>query len=295
MPRSKEIVSVSSDIAGLFGRPKDVAEVYSDCQKIVDFGFEVICWRGINTNYFDDVRSLGLRVNGLHGLVSAVRESYSGSSLANRIKGRIVDGLMVGTNRLPELSTASRASYVLIHQRLVDSPESVNHVAEATHGFYRDTILMVENVCNRGSIDKTVTAVDQLSERGVVAGVMIDLVHLLKDMANSPDNLSSRETQKHWNRALSMIDSVAGRVKTLGFHIPIGLNQSDSLPIETMDRQLWIQFAQLLAKCPGVRFKTIENQRPNARTPFLISRQEMTLLKERNYRLLSQLKEAGVI
>lgn len=295
MPRSKEFVSVSSDIAGIFGRPRDVAEVYSDCQKIADFGLEVICWRGISTNYFDDVMSLGLRVNGLHGPVSAVRESYSGSSLANRIKGRVVDGLMVGTNRLPELSMASRTSYVLIHQRLVDSPESVSHIAETTHGFYKDTILMIENVSNRGSIDKTVAAVEQLSEKGVNAGVMIDLVHLLKDIANSSDNLSSSETQKHWSRALSTIGNVAGRVRTLGFHIPIGLNQSDSLPIETMNRQLWVQFAELLAECPGVRFKTIENQRPNARTPFLISRQEMTILKERNYRLLSQLKETGVI
>lgn len=294
MQRSKEIVSVSTDIAGLLGKPKDVIEAYSDCRRIVDFGFEVICWRGINVNYFDKVRNLGIQVNGLHGPVSATNELYSGS-WTNNIKGRIVDGLMVGAERLPELSKASQADYILIHQRLVDSPEGVSYVEGISHGFCQDTVLMIENVSNSGSIEKTVTAVEQLSERGVRVGLMVDLVHLLKDLANSGDNISVFETDRHWGEVLSVVGDVAGRVEILGFHIPVGLNQSDSLPVEAMNRRLWIEFAELLAECPKVRFKTIENQRPNTRTPFLISRQEMKMLKERNYRLLSQLKEAGVI
>jgi hypothetical protein len=293
MKGNKEIISVSTDIAGPFGKPEDVVEVYSDCRSITDFGLEVICWREINKAYFNKIGNLGMKVNGLHGPINAAGESSAGSWL-DRLKGHGVDMLMIGNNKIQEVSRTCPQAYFLIHERIVNSPKKIQEIATIAQSFDKETILLIENLNDNGSITKTVEAVEELSKNGVKTGILIDLVHLIKDMADSLQPITVETTSAYWSRAISEISKIMSKTGIVGFHIPVGLNLFDSLPVSEMDKQLWVDFAQLTAESP-VRFKTIENQRVNSRTPFRISEKEMAVLKPRNYQIMSELHEYGVI
>jgi len=292
--REKIIISVSSDIAGLFGRPEELVEVYSDCRKIVNFGLEVICWRRINRQYFERVRKLGMQINGLHGPVNTIEESFHGPWL-HQLKGKAIDSLMIRNYRLRELSLVNPAAYVLVHQSLVNLPKDFEEMIKIASGFDKKAVLLVENLTRSGSIYKTIEDVQELIERGVGAGVMIDLVHLVKDIAGSHQNISVVTINKYWQKVLSEIERVATKINVVGFHIPIGLNGYDSLPVDEMEKKRWTEFAEITAKYTSVKFKTIENQRSERRMLFPISKQEMKMLQERNYRIMSDLEQAGVI
>lgn len=292
--RSKEIISVSTDIAGPFGKPEDVIEVYSGCKEFVDFGLEVICWRRINRNYFNKIDNLGVKVNGLHGPINAAGESLRGSWF-DRLKGEAVDLLMIPNHRIQEVSNACPTAYVLIHERIINTPKKMQDIVAITKGLNEETILLVENLNDNGSMAKTIETVEQLNDRGAKAGILIDLVHLLKDISNSCQPLTPEIINKYWGKALAEIQQAASKVETVGFHLPVGVNSFDSLPVEKMEKQLWEDFAQLTAECPQVRFKTIENQRENSRTPFPISAKEMEVLKPRNYKIMTMLHQTGVI
>ncbi|MFA5827948.1 MAG: hypothetical protein WC841_01100 [Candidatus Shapirobacteria bacterium] len=287
------IVSVSTDIAGAPGRLDQVREAYSRVDLVKSgIGLEVV---GLSRIKWSEYNNLGLKVNGIHGPPGCRAEAASKPpSLRSLFMGAVFDYLIVDPTRLVEISKKFPGAYILVHLPVVNSEKKIADMVGISQGFPANR-LMVENLPEANSMGLTIAAVGRLKELGVRAGVMIDLVHLLYELSQSGDIITGKIVEKYWENALQIIRQTASTIDTVGLHVPIGLKQNDSLPVVEMTLKKWTSLGKLLQECPPIKYVTIENQREELQSAFLIDRGMMQTLIERNGKIMSLLREAGVI
>jgi hypothetical protein len=142
---------------------------------------------------------------------------------------------------------------------------------------------------------KTIARVQALKEQGFAAGIMLDLVHLIKEITGATKTLHAL-SQAQFDQVWQVVITQVGQVMTLlpgsGLHIPIGVN-GDSLPLELMSASHWQELGQTIkAAGKNIKWLTIENQQYNI---IRIRHEAIAPLAVRNQQVLSMLAEHGVI
>lgn len=295
----KPEVLVSTDAVGIFGNLQQLAEIYSKALPVLgvdQLAIEMLAWRHtialqklskpLNT------QEKPVSVRSVHGPLGPVSEAASFLEVINIAQINVVMAdLMPALLARPDLFEAGKSgNYFLVHEPELRRKGSFEALKAQNTGH-----ILVENVLTPGSLAQTVAGVEKLKAAGVSAGIMIDLVHAIKEYTQSLKTLHTLSPEKFnavWKKVLSDSEKIMEKLPRSGFHIPIGVN-GDSLPIELMEPKHWHDLAQLIQILGlNVEWLTIENQQHHA---LRITKKDIPVVTERNYAVLSTLAENEVI
>ncbi len=279
-------ILVSTDVVGFFGSPRDLDKVYAKTKEILrncgrDFNLEVIGWRHRYKKYLSKAGGLGYKVIGLHGRMGQIPTH----KLKMKMVLRAMNETLISTPLLTKININN--GYVLVHE------SEVNQNRKKFSKLNFSSLLMVENNPVGGSFPKTVEAVKFLNKKGIRSGIMIDLVHLIKERykesnLNKLDNFS-----KCFEKTIKYVGEKINNSEIVGFHVPIGDNH-DSLPKEIMKKSDWMLLAQLIdslgKKC---KFVVLENQYNRSR--YFLWDRDVETVAENTAAAVKTLAEYGII
>ena len=190
-------------------------------------------------------------------------------------------------------------SYLLFHEPDLDNC----HFAQRVNNYLEQDstpVILLENVYRPNSLQISVDKAKKLSNQ-TQAGVMIDLVHLLREVVKSFNSFSSYRQQinpdnidQHWFQMLLMIDRALSQLPIAGFHIPLGSSRGDSLPWELIKAKHWRQLAQLINKHQKRLIAIVlENQHPE--NTLSINRKYLPKILQDKKHKLKTLVKLGVL
>ena len=159
---------LSSDCVGRFGNPKEVEKVWDFALVEKKFlGVEVIGWKNI-INSFNKLLEKRVKIAGIHGRMGTDKTQ----PLRAKVRAAIMDSNIVGTKEL--LEKASKVPYVLLHSVCLNKRENKELLLEKKSEI---RTLLIENHVQEGALKHALKHAVSLRERGVNAGLMIDIVH----------------------------------------------------------------------------------------------------------------------
>jgi hypothetical protein len=289
MTESKRKTIISSDIGGFWATTETVLESYKGCEKIIGTvpNIELISWRHIWPGFTGEARRRkNCRVMGLHGPVGFWTHGY------HRIYEPGVDLALLSLCELVGAGRRAGVEYVLVHENVLES-------GKLADSEWRDLkfVLLLENWPMRGSADRTIGKLRNLKQRRVSSGMMVDLVHLLKEQEDYGYEASVSKVEDSWQRTMELLDVILNSkaVEKVGFHIPIGDREDDSLPLDKISPGMWRGFAERIGKHPKVEFMVLENETAMIRQLMPRGLRDRQKISERNLRILNKLAEYRVI
>lgn len=286
---AKPEILVSTDAVGILGNPNRIQDIYPFMTDEQDkLAIELLAWRYLMMNP-GIINQETLSVIGIHG--------PGGSS--KHVPGTIeqcktilmnwwLGSLKSVVEKRGELFDPSRNNYLLVHEPELRNPQSIALLQDV-----QDHIL-VENVPYPNSIKETVDKIALLQEQGLSTGVMVDLVHLIKEITNSIATLQDLDQNifdQAWKESMAQTHKAISQLPASGIHIPIGEN-GDSIPLKLMGNHHWQDLAQLIEDLgEKIQWLVFENQQPQ----FLVTpNSQMSALAERNKKIIGQIKENNV-
>jgi len=163
--------------------------------------------------------------------------------------------MLAGWKELIRGARESGVEYVLMHENVIDE-----RLLECGIEGLEEVKLMLENKPEKGSM---ATAVEKAGLLGSGTGVMVDLVHLLYEQEGYAYDMDKSSFRRAWDRSLKNIDKLSGlAVGRIGFHIPIGKREDDSLPLGLMEEGMWKDLFWLVNKLRRVEYLVLENEQP---------------------------------
>jgi hypothetical protein len=295
----KPEVLVSSDAVGIFGNLEQLSQIYSKALPLLgtdQLAIEMLAWRHtLIRNKFShplNTQEKPVSIRGVHGPVGPTLEAPTFIEGIKTFGSNVVMAdLMPALLARPDLFEPGKSgNYFLVHEPELRRKGSFEKLQAQNSGH-----ILVENVLTPGSLAETVVGVEKLKAAGISAGIMIDLVHALKEYTQSIKTLhtlSQEQFNTVWKKVLSDSEKIMEKLPRSGFHIPIGVN-GDSLPLELMQSHHWKDLAQLIQILGlNIEWLTIENQQHHA---LRIAQKNIPTVAERNYAVLSLLAENEVI
>lgn len=277
---------VSTDSSGVLGVPRHWEEVWEPAMKHKKFaGFEVISWIWI-CKLLEKADKEGLKIGGFHGKTG--NDLYSGK-FTDRSLTKIVNMMLMPTNRLID-NFGNDGGYVLLHE-----PEIRRHTNDLGKNGRVINDLRIENHPNPSSLEKTYEVVCRLRERGVNAGLMIDLFHLFEEFIRGGNN---DRCEVIWGKVRESVDNLLNVIDSrndptpVSFHVPLGLNKKDSLPTALLTDEVFRDIAKMTNR-KGV-FVVLENQQDGLNM-LMTTEKSRKRQKDRNEGLLNLLVKYGVI
>jgi len=291
----KPEVLVSSDIVGIWGNFDQLARIYAQSLPVLGeetIAIEMLGWKHLINQAKEKTNPL-LSIRGIHGPVGGPEAAVS---KLEKFKAAVFDQLMAGLEPVvkvrPELFQAGKSrNYLLVHEPELKRTGRIQTLVSMEYPGH----ILVENVLDVGSLEATVRQVKALQAEKVSAGIMIDLVHALKEYTQSLKTLHGLDQHtfdENWKKVLTNIYQVISQLPGSGLHIPVGVN-GDSLPLEIMTKQHWQDLAQVIKSLgENLEWLTIENQPADFDLDvFLIREKTLLMLAERNYQITSMLAE----
>ncbi|MGI5841256.1 MAG: hypothetical protein ACOX6N_03505 [Patescibacteria group bacterium] len=279
-------VLVSTDVIGFLGLPKDIEKAYGETKTILNtkgyaLNLEVIGWKHSYRFFKNQASRYGFNVVGLHGKIGKLKFKY----LKDRLMFNLMNGALIGSQRL--LKQKINSGYILIHE------SEVPHIAKLLKKNNCKTLLMIENNPSRNSLKSTVAAVRNLNKTGINVGIMVDLVHTIKEVSETKDLNKMKRFRKYYLDSLLYIKESITDLKTVGFHISIG-NNHDSLPKNTMERADWKILGKMIKDCGDrCRYVVLENQHNKSR--FYLFNKDAGKIEKETASIVETLADDGVI
>ncbi|MFA6250365.1 MAG: hypothetical protein WC686_02545 [Candidatus Shapirobacteria bacterium] len=284
----KPVVVFSSDIAGLTGGVDDFLKIYRGYfGDKASIAVEVIGWKHQWLEFVKAERSNNLKIMGIHGPVGV------GGMRGAGLKEKLLDWLMIGLEDIGKSRGVDKGIYWLLHENVITQNLIDSQWFDREN---KEKLIMVENSSIPGSMEKTLSKVKVIKQKRGNVGVMIDLVHLLKEYEGYCYGLGYRDFCRYWARCMEEVKVIIGKEEAnpVGFHLPIGIRTDDNLPVEIMGKKEWEQLA-LVVKTPKVRYLVFENQRRMS-DQFIPPRWfGLESIIERNKRILNSLNDWGII
>lgn len=288
MPKPELLVS--TDIVGAFGNPNWAKKLYPFFAQNEQLSVELLAWKYL-AQYPDLIEKSKLSVVGIHGPTGSPKDA---PSLIEKSKAIIIDQLTadleLALSARPELFDHRKRNYFLVHEPELRTKEKVSLIAQQPI----QTHVLVENVLDIGSLDKTVEKIKLLQHHDVSAGIMLDLVHLLKELTQSLITLQTLDAKvfgQVWRIALAKIQTTISGLPRSGLHIPIGEN-GDSLPLHLMTDHHWQDLAQVIGSLgENIQWLVFENQQKKA---LVTHPKDFDQIAERNKRITGQIAENGI-
>lgn len=289
------IISMSTDIAGIFSRPDRLFEVYLPTKQLfekhrIDWGFEVVGWKHNISRILRLIKINGYTTNGIHGRIGVIYKDRT-TTTVDIAKVRSIDFLLLcPTPKFLDLSKhVADGSYILVH-------ESELNRSGIESFFLKNKLvlptLMIENNYSVNSLNNTLIKVDWLNSNGMDVGIMIDLLHLTKELSGV-EKFTSDNWPKIWSVVMEKILYAIDRAETIGFHIPIGTT-NDSLPVDLITLEQWKEMGKIVKKYrKKIRYMTMENQQ-NESILYLKNR-DVSTLANRTLLTVKKLIDTGVI
>lgn len=296
MIEKKPKVLLSTDIAGFASNFSVMEKLYAAALPALSNQLlvEMIAWGHLTKKA---ITQAPFKTVGIHGQVGL-------PSHEPRIERPILwvtSKLMKSTKELTQLPEdhplMAESDYLLIHEPEADREGTtlmLQQFSEKPSGKH----VLIENILRPGSLKKAKLHVYEIDTVNGSAGLMIDLVHLMKEVigeqsafANLKD-LSQRQFDEAWKKTLELTRDMLGQIARSGLHLPIGVN-SDSLPVTKMRKHHWQDLAVLLKEARhNVEWIVLENQQSN---PALILSRDIPQIADRNERITKMLAEYEVI
>lgn len=296
----KPEVLVSTDIVGIWGKLDQVWQIYAKSLPALggeQIAIELLAWQHLIKNSAKLEKPPQLSIRGIHGPTGHFMES---PGIIEKSKAIIFQNIMADLETVvkarPDLFQAGQAeNYLLVHEPELKRKGKIETLAAMSYPSH----ILVENVLEVGSLQATVQKVAVLKEQKISAGIMIDLVHLIKEYTQSLKTLHTLEQKTFndtWKKVLMTVEEVINQLPKSGLHIPIGIN-GDSLPLELMTNQHWQDLAQVIKKLgEKIQWLTIENQPTDFDLNALAVQPAMiSFLADRNQRITANLAENEVI
>lgn len=268
-----------------------VAQAYADSARALaeidqPLNTEVLAFRHNFDQFATQLKRFGFCPVGVHG--------SSGPAVAEhdwveKLKAPIFTRLFLPTAELVRSPHLPNNGYLLLHETELNNPAA--KAAVLTHP--PDTLLVLENVVYPGSLSKTVDKIQELQELEINTGLMLDLLHLAKELGTVEQGMDKKAFSAIWNQVIAQADRVLSRVKVAGLHIPVGPN-GDSLPLAVMGADQWRMLAGVISHHRNtIRFLTLENQQKGLQ--LRLAQSAIPELNRRNGRIVSSLIETGVL
>ncbi len=196
----KAEILVSSDVVGVFGDLDQLYRVYASCLPFLggeQVALEMIAWKHLllNKNKKVDER---VSTRGIHGPIGDPDPS---TTLLEKSKYLVFEQLLAKLKPILDaqqkfLEPGQAPNYLLVHESELKSNQKIQTIIDQAQKPH----ILVENVTSPGSLARTVHLVETLRSAGVQAGVMFDLVHILKEITGAEETLH-RLDQKTFNAA----------------------------------------------------------------------------------------------
>ncbi len=285
---------VSTDSSGMFGTPNHWQDVWGFAKEDSRFaGFEMLGWGGRMRFWTDflieNAEKTGCNIVGIHGRTGGLHDAYS---FSHRVVLGTLNNLLIPT---PELVTryGSQVSYILVH-----GPELRLHPNRvAIHeNRYKIRQLCIENHIRPGAVGSALELVRELRFDGVNAALTFDLFHYASAHDHRPRGNGFAEV---WRETMRTVDWILKETDANGepipvkFHIPMGLNPEDSLPISEINDNMWCEFGDRLDGHPGLQV-VIENQQ-QGRDLLRTTPRSRAAQRDRNKILVDTLTDARII
>jgi hypothetical protein len=246
-------------------------------------GFEAIAWKWIHP-LLHLASQRDLNVVGLHGRTGGIHDSYS-------YPDRFVLGMLnlILANTFDVINYSPHVEYILFHAPEFKN-ESIAHYLK--NGSPKPKLVFIENHLRTGAEGSALAVARDLRLDSVNAGVMFDLYHYYRRQDHPTDPYI------RWERTLSTLSWLlhqtddAGSPIPVGIHLPIGTNPHDSLPVASIDTNMWCDLGCLIKEHPELPYIVIENQQGGlgGALPLHLDSQ-----RDRNRRIVDCLHDTGVI
>ena len=256
---------LSTDIAGIFATQPQLfyqllQTISADCCPID--GVEFLPFRFSHPRVQQALEKFNIPIVGIHGPMAW---NTPDRNLFEKAFVALFSNVMPSVSSTLKLTTATKPNYLLFHEPDLDQCCFSQQLQQYLKQENTPTILL-ENVYRPHSLQISVNSAQRLGNQ-TRAGVMIDLVHLLREVMEvfnsfsnyqhrlNPDNMS-----EYWLKMLWEMDRALEQIPVAGLHIPTGTNH-DSLPWKLITDDHWQQLAQLLDKHQDRLIAlTLENQ-----------------------------------
>lgn len=276
---------VSSDCVGRFGNPTETNKVWDFALREETFlGVEVIAWKNVvrNLNKLIEGR---LQIAGLHGRMGRHKKE----SLRAKFRSSLLDSSLVGADEL--LNKAPQVSYVLMHSAYLDDPEIKEKVVENASTI---RTILVENHVQKGAMEDALKHAISLREKGVNAGIMLDIVHYFYE-----NKIKSEDISIYWQNMVFTVNKIIEEAKIadpkmpIGIHIPVGTRKADSLFMDGLTPKQWQKLADVIHDLPNIPV-ILENQQEGIGLYFLTPEDALTQ-KYKNEKNFETLVKNGII
>lgn len=283
----------STDIAGLTAHPDAIASVYDDSlAQLATIGHdqpqvELIAWRHNYQTFIHQAQQHGYQVHGLHGSIGHPPKE---SSFSDKGMFTLFRSLIAPTDQLIPVTVDLNLGYLLVHESEINGrlPAAQLFPSSSTPPY-----LFLENNPWPGSLDRALTKVHQLRSEQAPSGIMVDLLHLLKESPHYSSRTTPQVFDPLWDQALTHAAQTLDQSPIAAIHLPIGLND-DSLPVYLMKPYHWEDLAALIQNFSDRIYSiTLENQ--HQQTQFSLSSSMAKKLAWRNTQIIRRLIQTGVL
>ncbi|MBI4157537.1 hypothetical protein HY502_01685 [Candidatus Woesebacteria bacterium] len=276
---------LSSDCVGRFGSPKEIEKVWDFALTEKKFlGVEVVGWKNI-INSFNKLLEKRVKIAGIHGRMGTDKTQ----PIRAKVRAAIVDSNIVGTKEL--LEKASEVPYLLLHSVCLNKAENKELLLEKKSEI---RTLLIENHVQKDALIHALKHAVSLREKGVNAGLMIDIVHYFYENKVDPTRISAE-----WGEMLFWVNRIIASAKAadtampIGIHLPVGTNANDSLLMDHLTNAQWKKLADVIHNEANIPI-VLENQQADIGLLFLTAEDALTQ-KHRNEDTFKLLTENGVI
>lgn len=306
MPKRKQIkrhrsqvpLLLSTDIAGIFAlNPQLFYQLMqtldADCCHID--GVEFIPFRFSQHRAHLALDKLNIPIIGIHGPIAW---DTPDKSLLEKIYVTPFSGVMSSIKTTLNLTAKIKPRYLLFHEPDLDqccfTQQLTSYLKQES-----TPIILLENVYRPNSLQISVNKTKRLLNQ-TQAGIMIDLVHLLREVmevfncfSNYHRQLNPDNIDQYWLKMLVAMDEALDQIPAAGLHIPLGSNR-DSLPWELLKEKHWRQLAKLFDKHQNRLIAlTLENQ--HLETVFSMNKKQFPAIIKDKKKKIETLLSTGVL
>ncbi len=264
---------ISTDSIGIACIPTHFLDVWGFVFHHKQFtGVEMLAWRGLH-HKMEAFRSAGIPITGMHGKTGGMREAKRLTQLPMYF---VMQEIFAPLSTEIKETQKNKLEYLLVHVEYAKELLENNNTAPI-----QAVPMLIENDTERSSHTKTLSTIKTLTEHGVNANMVFDVVHAIRSF-NGP----FAESFNHALLALTHISPTA-------IHLPVGTYTSDSLPWERLTSS---QFAalSLAIKKVNPKYLIIENQQER-RYSFFSPKGARHLQRARNERIIEKLQQIGIL
>lgn len=285
---------LSTDIAGIFATQPQLfyqlmQTLSADCCPID--GVEFLPFRFSYQRMQQALSKFKVPIVGIHGPVAW---NTPDRNLLEKSYVALFSHVMPSLKSAFKLTTQTQPNYLLFHEPDLDQCCFNRQLQDYLKQENTPTILL-ENVYRPNSLEISVNSAQKLLNQ-TQAGVMIDLVHLLREVmgvfssfSNYHHRLNTNNIDDYWLKMLWAMDKALEQIPVAGLHIPIGTNH-DSLPWKLISDKHWRQLAKLLDKHNDRLIAlTLENQ--HFETILSLHKKQLpTIIKDKKDKIRTLLK-----